>query len=151
MTTIKTTEQAATLPVGSVVRDQHGEVAIRRKAGWDFNGYTATTSELMDYGPLTVLHDPTQPAPAGVIDREALWDAIVAVRDASPRLKNDAETDDIIDAILNLLPGRTVAQVKAEAWDEGYATGHDCVGAATDCTRRPNPYRADELEREDKR
>lgn len=31
-------------------------------------------------------------------------------------------------------------ELKAKVWAEGYATGHDCVGAATDCTRRPNPY-----------
>lgn len=48
---------------------------------------------------------------------------------------------------------RTVAQVKAEAWDEGYAQGRlDSVDSVLgDAPSRTNPYRADELERGDGR
>jgi len=145
MTTIKTTDQAATLPVGSVVRDQHDEVAIRRKAGWDFNGYTATTSELMDHGPLTVLHDPPQPAPAGVIDREALVSAVRAVERRRALISDVDLPDAYTDAALAFLDTRTVAQVKAEALREAAAI------ANYGDTQRWLNYRADELEREDKR
>lgn len=36
---------------------------------------------------------------------EALWDAIVDVRDAYPRVYDDAPTDEVIDAVLDVLPG----------------------------------------------
>jgi hypothetical protein len=37
--------------------------------------------------------------------REALWEAIVAVRDAAPRVPDDADSEDIVDAVLALLNG----------------------------------------------
>jgi hypothetical protein len=58
----------------------------------------ATVDHLLSAG---VFRDGATPA----IDREALWDAISDVRDAYPRLSNDAPTDDIIDAILPLIGG----------------------------------------------
>lgn len=33
--------------------------------------------------------------------REQVWEAISRVRDAAPRLPNDADTDDIIDALVD--------------------------------------------------
>jgi hypothetical protein len=35
--------------------------------------------------------------------REELWQAITDVRDAAPRHPNDADTDDIVDAVLKVL------------------------------------------------
>ena len=47
------------------------------------------------------------------------------------------------DAILSLLPGRSEATVKAEAWDEGHTAGY--VDATDDRDpESPNPYRASE-------
>lgn len=37
--------------------------------------------------------------------RDALWEAIVAVRDASPRVPDDADSEEIVDAVLALLNG----------------------------------------------
>ena len=37
------------------------------------------------------------------VDREALWDAIAKVRDAYPRRWDDAPTDDVVDAVLDVL------------------------------------------------
>jgi len=33
--------------------------------------------------------------------RDQVWQVIADVRDAAPRVKNDAETDDIIDALVD--------------------------------------------------
>lgn len=54
------------------------------------------------------------------------------------------------DAVLDVLNTRAVVQVKAEAWDEGYQQGAmDTLGSPRDAAY--NPYRADGLEREDRR
>jgi transcriptional regulator GlxA family with amidase domain len=37
---------------------------------------------------------------------EQLWDAVAKVRDASPRVPNDASTDDIVEAVLAALEDR---------------------------------------------
>lgn len=48
---------------------------------------------------------------------DALWDAIVDVRDAYPRTYEDAPTDEVIEAVLDVLP-KFVNKVKAEVWSE---------------------------------
>jgi len=41
------------------------------------------------------------PAPPILPTRERVWDVISIVRDAAPRLPDDASTDDIIDALVD--------------------------------------------------
>lgn len=88
-------------------------------------------------------------------ERDALWETIALVRDAAPRLPDDADTDAIIDAILDSgLLFRVAMRAKAEAWDErgralpqylGPDGGHfdeDCMGwSDCHCGAFPNPYR----------
>lgn len=79
---------------------------------------------------------------------DALWDAIVDVRDAYPRTYEDAPTDEVIEAVLDVLP-KFVNKVKAEVWNEAYYTGvgdqmtADDYNAYTDekvSASRVNPY-----------
>lgn len=53
---------------------------------------------------------------------DALWGAIVDVRDTYPRTYDDAPTDEIIDAILEALPEFTT-KLRAEVWQDAYTTG----------------------------
>lgn len=48
------------------------------------------------------------------------------------------------DAVLAILPGKTEAQVRAEAWGEGYHDGQRQGGEGDDGPRYVNPYRANE-------
>lgn len=41
------------------------------------------------------------PIPPELPTRQRVWDVIALVRDAGPRLPNDASTDDIIDALVD--------------------------------------------------
>jgi len=66
-------------------------------------------------------------------ERGRMWDAIVAVRDASARAANDADTEDIIDALLAAGFGN-----KEAAWDEGVDAVLD---DPTFGDYRLNPYR----------
>lgn len=102
-----------------------------------------------------------QPAPVGVIDREAIARAInprpwsehfTPFRchgdDRTTKQLIEEERDKVrqtADAVLAVLPGLTVAQVKAEALREAAAI------ATYGDTQRWLNARADELEREDKR
>ena len=36
--------------------------------------------------------------------REQMWEAIANVRDASPRVTNDADTEELVDAALSVVP-----------------------------------------------
>lgn len=145
MSTIETTYQAGRTAVGTVVRLATGRVADRVATGWTITGIYSpgpVPRGLYDTDlPATVLHDPTQPAPAGVHDREAIaraawtsydgeqsWDELCALAEQKP----DGDYADIrdgylgeADRILTILPGRTVAQVKAEALREFRATVAD--------------------------
>lgn len=60
-----------------------------------------------------------------------------------PALTADGASVDVaVDAVLALLPGRTEAEIKAEAWDEGYqASAEDIRWWLTPPTK--NPYRHD--------
>lgn len=42
--------------------------------------------------------------------RERVWNAIVTVRDAYPRVPNDAPTDEVVDAILPLFEEAVTAE-----------------------------------------
>ena len=90
---------------------------------------------------------PTQPAPAGVVDQETAHLA------GGRAYAEGGGPDDVVDAVLAVLPTRTVAQVKAEAWDEGVKVALDDLvdDGLISAVLALNPYRADELEREDKR
>lgn len=88
-------------------------------------------------------------APAGVVDREAVALLIHHGRHVCRDCPGIPSINDVAtaQAILDLLPTRTVAQVKGEAWDE--AVTEACCESCG-CLRAknvPNPYRADELER----
>lgn len=39
---------------------------------------------------------------------------------------------------------RRANALRADAWDEGYRSGHACVGADDSCKRLNNPYRSNE-------
>lgn len=140
--------------------------AIKRGGKWyltgvftaDGHGYKA--SELLEdaTGPLTVLYRPDEPQRVQP-SREDVARALFAHRHPNEfwgsggsegrREWYAAEAD----AVLALLPGRSEAEVKADAWDEGFATGKsramrhmsDEPGLPLDV---PNPYRADRLEAE---
>lgn len=57
-------------------------------------------------------------ASAPAVDREALTDLIMDVRDAHPRVMNDAPTDEIVDALLASGILRDVRDVQAETLEE---------------------------------
>lgn len=94
------------------------------------------------------------PAPAGVIDREALADHLASVRwdNAATRMDRRQFWRERADAVLAVLHTRTVAQVKAEALRE-YAAIFEWAVDDEDyaALRQGLIARADYLEREDKR
>ena len=58
----------------------------------------------------------TRPQPT--LDRDAVWEAVVAVRDAAPRVPNDADSWDIVDAVCALVrPLPTREQIAEALWD----------------------------------
>lgn len=65
---------------------------------------------------LTAALEAAMSAPA--VDREALTDLIMDVRDAHPRVMNDAPTDEIVDALLASGILRDVRDVQAETLEE---------------------------------
>lgn len=81
-------------------------------------------------------------------DAERLWDAIATVRDASPRLPDDADTQDIVDALAPLIEQqvrkaqaaemrRITTEVVVQAprpghftdWDRGWNAARDMLTA----------------------
>ena len=62
---------------------------------------------------------------------ERLWEAIAEVRDKCPRHPQDAETDDLIAAVLPI-----IRKAQADAWDEAYAWG--CFDDTDGFTRNPH-------------
>ena len=90
-------------------------------------------------------------------DREAVARALAEHRlmggrcrcGLDPRLDYYRYEQHVTDAVLSLLPGRSEAEVKAEAWDEGAIFGirnqHGTVDVyIRDAIERRNPYRAAE-------
>lgn len=71
-------------------KDKHGPIGRKPVARID----------VADLRGLMTLHTDAPP-----VDREALWEAVVKVRDASPRVPNDADTEEIVDAVLAVLNG----------------------------------------------
>lgn len=176
MTTIKTLEQAETLPAGAIIRTARGVVAEHTHpdslGSWLVAGFFGRHRLYDSDLPAVALHDPgsvretaTEPhstlsAPAGVTHRETIARSLHAVDAEHEFLGDDSQAwDDCnqgyylrrADAVLAVLPTRTVAQVKAEAWDEGATAASPHGGAYLRSILIGNPYRADELEREDKR
>ena len=81
---------------------------------------------------------------------EAAWHACVKVRDAAPRLPLDADSNDVVRAVLDAVAPAIAARAKAEAWDEAAEAVSDWMwnnpspsGIPHDPPR--NPY-ADEIE-----
>lgn len=68
-------------------------------------------------------------------ERERMWDTIVAVRDAYPRAAEDADTHDIITALLAAGFGD-----KRAAWDEG-ASAYQTRRWRDESLPLTNPYR----------
>lgn len=64
--------------------------------------------------------------------REALWEAIAAIRDGAARVHDDADTWDIVDAVMPAL---------ARAWDEGAAKASPHGGGYLRSLLIENPYR----------
>lgn len=78
------------------LREALEELVRLSKQGYEINPYEITE--------LLTAH-PASPAVPQPVDREALWEAVVKVRDASPRVPNDADSWDIVDAVLAVLAG----------------------------------------------
>lgn len=85
MSTIETFDQADALPVGAVLRTRRGPVAERATAdplsAWRFAGIFGPQNLYDTDLPATVLHDPTQPAPAEVTHRLERLDGTWLVED----------------------------------------------------------------------
>lgn len=76
--------------------------------------------------------DPTQRL------REQLWETIVEVRDAAPRVHNDADSHDIVEAILPIV---------AQVWEDGVIwalrdQGNTVDAFVRDAVRDANPHRS---------
>lgn len=172
MTTIETREQAYDLPAGTVLRLATGRVADRTPDGWTITGiysHSVIPRGLYDTDlPAVVLHDSTQPAPAGVIDREAV-DAVLkehTIECTGPGevtcrgcrhagwMSWTVYRSHVTDAVLAVLPGLPLAQVKADALREAAATARAYSNGNHDNARHVASIldeRADGLEREDRR
>lgn len=158
MLIIETTADLEALPLGAVLLDRNGnpwqKLGLTQPRLWYMAGSReGVDSEkmLMDYAPF---RHPTQPAPAGVNDREALVDAVlVAVQESHRPGCDDYDiADHVAGAIVATCDTRTVAQVKAEALRE-YAAIFEWAVDDEDyaALRQGLIARADYLERGDGR
>ena len=70
--------------------------------------------------------------------QERLWDTIAEVRDAHPRVHDDAPTDDVVAAVLPI-----IRRAQAESWEKGYTAGAVDTGL-DEQGETPNPYEQEE-------
>ena len=133
--TITTAAELDALPPLSVVqsRDASGTTVAEknnrglwRVVGIDFP-FAAASAELLINAPFTVLYRPDQPQPVKLIREDVMGAASVECECGAilfgPASLTEFPADEafrlhLADAVLALLPGRTVAEVKAEALRE---------------------------------
>lgn len=152
---ITTAAELDALPVGSVVRSEVGTIACRydETRGVVFGDERPFPWHVIAR-PATVLYRPDQ-QPTAQPTVEQVADAIHGAFDLDTPEDDepcycDLDTlNEAAVAVLALLPGHTEAEVKAEAWDEGWAARADRkhlkVGECVPAPPHINPYRADRV------